>query len=803
MTPQDPTNISGTNRSRYLWVSLQLEAIFPTHRAHVMTDEDVLNILTNLPKDLPEAFENALSRIIDKRYGEPMMKFVAAATHPLKIDELRVALTIVPGEPVWHPLKLPQDGEELVSLSGGNLIELDEEDQQVRFIHHSVLLHLFSLPSSSATLRYHFSPEESDHYMGIACVTYLHFPVFDTRMNIQRKVKIDDIADKISEATTSENTLLARTTRHLLNRKKTNRNSQFDIGRIVSEIQSYRIQSQALEKSLFAYASRNWLIHTKTLPKARDVNTWHLWIQLVQGDVPGVEPIFTSPREDPMLALDWATRQSHGSLFLYILGAFRLSDEQLHGLSDPDDGLLCSTLLRGPWLGDIIAQYLQAGSREVATVQFLMGLRANPVTSHHRTNKAPLQILLNGPACPELPGILDLLLSSPAVIESLAEDWVGASLVSLVCRDDHNALCRVLSYRPNLQVLPPEDSLLGLAVARGNLALAGELLDAGANISNSFVYGKPAIQVALESKRRDLVELLAPGVNTLSSDKTPLLYLALCSMEDAWAELLLELGANPDGGFVLMAALDAEKEAFDRSLYRYPLEVALENGRTAASLVLINKVADVNLGTPLDTAVRMKNDIAIARLLEVGAESRLLSRSERDELSGLCFSSIGIAWKLFPDYRSNPTRQAQTDSTPYLSAYHTLDIDARIHIVELLLQGNPPPLINAQDEIGQTALHYAVPFGERAIRQLLSAGANPNILNHRGESPLFLAACLRSSSEMSLVVSQLLRAGADPNVTTLNGASPLELAMLNPRAQEVLLPLLLEFGVAPKKSFQR
>ncbi|KAK3693436.1 hypothetical protein B0T22DRAFT_487138 [Podospora appendiculata] len=53
----------------YLWVSLQLEAIFPTYTKRVTTNETVLNILGYLPESLPEAFNQALSRIPDKRYG--------------------------------------------------------------------------------------------------------------------------------------------------------------------------------------------------------------------------------------------------------------------------------------------------------------------------------------------------------------------------------------------------------------------------------------------------------------------------------------------------------------------------------------------------------------------------------------------------------------------------------------------------------------------------------------------------------------------------------------------------------------
>jgi ankyrin repeat protein len=771
----------------------------------VTTDEDVINMLTNLPKDLPEAFENALSRIIDKRYGGTVMKFVAAATHPLKIDELRVALTVEPGEPIWHPTKLPNDGEELVSLSGGNLIEFDEEDNRVRFIHHSVLLHLFSPSSSAATLPYHFTPEESDHCMGITCVTYIQFPVFDTRMNVQRKIKVDDIANKVSEATTSQNTLIARASRYFLNMKKTKIDKVFDIGRLASEIQSHRIQSQALEKSLFAYANQNWLVHTQTLFKERDVNSWRLWTQLINDDACGAELPFPPPRDDPMPAMTWAARHSHGALFLYLLHRFNLNEHQLHNLTYHNGGPLCFSLLRGQWLGDIIAQYVGAGGRDVTTVRFLMRLGADPAKVHHITTKAPLQIVLEGSPHDGIPDILETLLTNSAVVEILAEDWVGASLANFVSCDDHEALSRILPHRPNLYIPPPKNSLLGLAVAGGHLALARELLEAGAS-ANCLVFGKPAFQIALEYRRKDMVELLAPAVNVRMPDENPVLYMALCNMSDEWAELLLELGASPDSCIVISEDSNADNEGFDEFIYRYPLEVAIENDKTAASLALINRVANVNLGEPLDIALRIGNDIIISRLLEVGAESRVLPEIVGENLSSYCFSSVGIAWKLFPDFRANVGGQTPIDSN--VCAVDMVqwrdDIDTRIHIVDLLLQGHPSPWINAQDDQGQTALHYAVRFGVQAIRQLLNAGADPNILNNKGESPLLLAtSVLESSSTLSLVVAELLKAGADPNVTTPAGVNPLDIIILSHRHRDSVLPLLRKYGARFKRSFPR
>lgn len=164
--------------------------IFPTYSTVATTDEDTLNTISNLLIDPSEAFETPFDGVIDKRYGEKIMKLTTSAKDSLSIDELRVALTIVPDELVWHLTMLPQDGSQLLSLCGGNLLELNEEDRKVRLIHKGVLLYLVSSAMKPPrTPSYHFSLQDADFLMGLLCATYLNFPNFLTRMTIQRKLR--------------------------------------------------------------------------------------------------------------------------------------------------------------------------------------------------------------------------------------------------------------------------------------------------------------------------------------------------------------------------------------------------------------------------------------------------------------------------------------------------------------------------------------------------------------------------------------------------------------------------------------
>ena len=99
-----------------------MEALFPTHTKAVIIHKIVLNILENLPDDLPKAFDQALARVSDKRYGTRIFSLVAASVSPLAGDQLKVALTVEPGNATWEFGKLPQDSQQLVDCCGGSLL---------------------------------------------------------------------------------------------------------------------------------------------------------------------------------------------------------------------------------------------------------------------------------------------------------------------------------------------------------------------------------------------------------------------------------------------------------------------------------------------------------------------------------------------------------------------------------------------------------------------------------------------------------------------------------------------------------
>ncbi|MCC6233626.1 MAG: ankyrin repeat domain-containing protein [Verrucomicrobiales bacterium] len=99
-----------------------------------------------------------------------------------------------------------------------------------------------------------------------------------------------------------------------------------------------------------------------------------------------------------------------------------------------------------------------------------------------------------------------------------------------------------------------------------------------------------------------------------------------------------------------------------------------------------------------------------------------------------------------------------------------------------------PTRVNARDEQGNTVLHTASFLGHaEAVRLLLEAGADPNVTNHAGVTPL-----LRAAADPAKV-SLLLARGAKPGLASQLGHTPLHLAARSPKATESVR-ILIEKG---------
>jgi len=111
----------------------------------------------------------------------------------------------------------------------------------------------------------------------------------------------------------------------------------------------------------------------------------------------------------------------------------------------------------------------------------------------------------------------------------------------------------------------------------------------------------------------------------------------------------------------------------------------------------------------------------------------------------------------------------------------------------LLISASPLRAADVVDASGSTPLLVAAGNNDAAqVRQLLKAGANPNVRNKLDTTPL-LEAAFHSSLE---IIEALLDAGADPNAAGADGQTPL---MLVARGTNVVAAkMLLGKGANPK-----
>ena len=101
------------------------------------------------------------------------------------------------------------------------------------------------------------------------------------------------------------------------------------------------------------------------------------------------------------------------------------------------------------------------------------------------------------------------------------------------------------------------------------------------------------------------------------------------------------------------------------------------------------------------------------------------------------------------------------------------DLNAILKVVsELPLYTSVRPLtVNSRNCVGDTPLHAAATWGDcDAIRTLVEAGAEVNVVGELGDTPLHDAALQGNRSAFDL----LLSLGADSKIRNSNGASAFE-----------------------------
>ncbi|KAJ6157675.1 hypothetical protein N7470_005267 [Penicillium chermesinum] len=223
------------SQGMFLWVALQIDNLFA-----MGTDESIRQALADLPQTLSGTFSRILRRVDDSSIAKSnqrrILELIVAARYPLTLDELREALSVVPGDTVWDSAKLINDIFATLACCG-SLLTLDEEENTVRLVHGSVRQFLIG-PESTNESKFTF--HEAHKRMTDTIVTYLNYGIFETQVSTRVIPQLQ--SSSAPAAIIRSNLAVPSAARELaLNLLKLRRTPGFNMGRLwLSTVQGRR-----------------------------------------------------------------------------------------------------------------------------------------------------------------------------------------------------------------------------------------------------------------------------------------------------------------------------------------------------------------------------------------------------------------------------------------------------------------------------------------------------------------------------------------------------------------------------------
>lgn len=290
---------------RFLWVFFQIEDICEQE-----TDEDIRKVLRNLPRNLNDTYERILTKIVKQRKSEiagKVFRWVFTVKRPLSLGEIREALGVEPYQQHMKTDRLLNNVDQIIGWCK-NLVMIDEEDQGIRFAHHSVREFLVRGVFNVTLYDFHFNIADFDHYVGEICVTYLNFSDFETQVikfTEQRKLEVDPIDILNASIASDRSSNFFGSPIKLTRFWRSKIGQRYDLANLSLYAKADNIitpfHSLFSKYAFLMYACQYWLIHsarfTPDTPKA-----WKLWKHLIESHNALVEK--------PWVESDWANRSN-------------------------------------------------------------------------------------------------------------------------------------------------------------------------------------------------------------------------------------------------------------------------------------------------------------------------------------------------------------------------------------------------------------------------------------------------------------------------------------------------------------
>lgn len=295
-------------------------------------------------------------------------------------------------------------------------------------------------------------------------------------------------------------------------------------------------------------------------------------------------------------------------------------------------------------------------------------------------------------------------------------------------------------------------TLLHVAVETGSVEIIKLLLDAGADVKIKDAQGQSVLNGAFkkESSFRAITLLAKAGAD-------------LKDCRDAKGNTIIHHAARINSiKFVKYLLSEKINEVDVKNFYdETPLHLAakhcVNDSHYDTIELLLKNGADVNAvnatdgSTPLHCLIENSNFKSIQLLLSHGADVNIKNSKEKIPLFlAVTLNHVNVV-KLLIDFGSE-VNDAKYTLTPLHEAAALNYGDSYFEVMRILLKNGAA--VNAPAINGMTPMHYLIKcgVGSRMVRLLLSFGANFNLRDRHGNTPLYDAVCCNQTEIVQLLI---------------------------------------------------